>query len=229
MPDYDYLLFDADNTLFDFDRCEQWALRLTLEEHGCPFNDVTEGLYVAINRALWARFDRGEVSREWLVVERFAAFLRIMGLPGDPEALNRTYLTHLGEAPILYPGAEELCRRLSGRYTLAVITNGVASAQRGRFERSPLKDIIPWLFISGELGVSKPRKEFFQKVFQTMGIGDPRRALVVGDNLLTDVWGGLNAGADACWFNPRRLDSDPSVTPTWVVDSFAALEALLLP
>ena len=32
MPDYDYLLFDADNTLFDFDRCEQWALRLTLED-----------------------------------------------------------------------------------------------------------------------------------------------------------------------------------------------------
>ena len=62
-----------------------------------------------------------------------------------------------------------------------------------------------------------------------MGIDDPRRALVVGDNLLTDVWGGRNAGADACWFNPRRLPGDPSVRPTWEADSFAALKALLLP
>lgn len=228
MPSYQYLLFDADNTLFDFDRSEHEALRLTLEEAGCPFNDVTEGLYVAINRALWARFDLGEIPRERLVVERFDAFLRIMGLSGDPQAFNRAYLDHLAHTVILYPGAEDLCRRLAGRYTLAIITNGVARAQRGRFERSPLRDVIPWLFISEEVGASKPQPAFFQRVFRDMGIDDPSRALVIGDNLLTDVWGGLNAGADACWLNPRRLPVAPDVRPTWEADGFPALEALLL-
>lgn len=228
MSRYDYILFDADNTLFDFDQSERQALRLTLEGAGFPYNDVTEGLYVAVNRALWARFDRGEVTREWLVVERFAAFLRIMGLPGDPQALNRTYLEHLSRTVLLYPGAEALCRRLSRRYTLAVITNGVASAQRGRFERSPLKELVPFLFISGEMGVSKPQTAYFQQVFQTMGITDPGHALVVGDNLLTDVWGGLNAGADAAWYNPCHLPGDPEIRPTLEVDSFDALAALLL-
>lgn len=228
MSRYDYILFDADNTLFDFDQSERRALRLTLEGAGCPCNDVTEGLYAAVNRALWARFDRGEVTREWLVVERFAAFLRIMGLPGDPQDLNRAYLDYLSRTVILYPGAEALCRRLSRRYTLAVITNGVASAQRGRFERSPLKELVPFLFISGEMGVSKPQTEYFRQVFQTMGITDPGRALVVGDNLLTDVWGGLNAGADAVWYNPRHLPGDPEIRPALEVDSFDALAALLL-
>lgn len=36
MPRYDYVLFDADNTLFDFDRAEAEALRTTLAEYGLP-------------------------------------------------------------------------------------------------------------------------------------------------------------------------------------------------
>ena len=50
---YDYVLFDADHTLYDFDRAERRALRQTLEERGYPFNEETEGCYRAINNDLW--------------------------------------------------------------------------------------------------------------------------------------------------------------------------------
>ena len=66
MPRYDYVLFDADNTLFDFDRAEAEALRTTLAEYGLPATPETEETYLAVNRALWAQFDRGEVSRSGL-------------------------------------------------------------------------------------------------------------------------------------------------------------------
>ena len=88
MPRYDYVLFDADNTLFDFDRAEAEALRTTLAEYGLPVTPETEEVYLAVNRALWAQFDRGEVSREWLVVERFARLTAALGVEADPAALN---------------------------------------------------------------------------------------------------------------------------------------------
>ena len=138
MPRYEVVLFDADHTLFDFDRAEREALRQTLEEAGLPADGETEARYLSINRALWNRLDRGEVRREWLVVERFAALLRALGRTGDAAALNRAYLDHLGEGSYLLPGAQALCRALAPRCTLAIVTNGVARAQRRRFEASPL-------------------------------------------------------------------------------------------
>ena len=228
MPRYDVILFDADNTLFDFDRAEAEALRATLARYGLPVTARSVAAYLAINRELWARFDRGEVSREWLVVERFARLLRTLGRPGDPAAMNRAYLTRLGEGAFLLPGAEALCRALAPRCTLAIVTNGVALAQRARFEASPLRDVVPWLFISEEVGASKPDPAFFAPVLRALGEPDRARVLMVGDNLLTDIRGGINAGLDTAWFNPNHLPGGPDVRPTWEVDGFPALEALIL-
>ena len=212
MPRYEVVLFDADHTLFDFDRAEREALRQTLEEAGLPADGETEARYLSINRALWNRLDRGEVRREWLVVERFAALLRALGRTGDAAALNRAYLDHLGEGSYLLPGAQALCRALAPRCTLAIVTNGVARAQRRRFEASPLNGLIPWLFISEELGASKPDSAFFAPVLRTLGNPDPRRVLMVGDNLLADIQGGIRAGCPATppssppgrWTDTRR-------------------------
>ena len=228
MPRYEVVLFDADHTLFDFDRAEREALRQTLEEAGLPADGETEARYLSINRALWNRLDRGEVRREWLVVERFAALLRALGRTGDAAALNRAYLDHLGEGSYLLPGAQALCRALAPRCTLAIVTNGVARAQRRRFEASPLNGLIPWLFISEELGASKPDPAFFAPVLRTLGNPDPRRVLMVGDNLLADIQGGIQAGLDTAWYNPGRLPGDPAIVPTWEVDGYAALQALIL-
>ena len=228
MPRYEVVLFDADHTLFDFDRAEREALRQTLEEAGLPADGETEARYLSINRALWNRLDRGEVRREWLVVERFAALLRALGRTGDAAALNRAYLDHLGEGSYLLPGAQALCRALAPRCTLAIVTNGVARAQRRRFEASPLNGLIPWLFISEELGASKPDSAFFAPVLRTLGKPDPRRVLMVGDNLLADIQGGIQAGLDTAWYNPGRLPGDPAIVPTWEVDGYAALQALIL-
>lgn len=108
MPRYDYVLLDADNTLFDFDLAEHKALGLTLAGHGIPFTPEAEQTYIDINTALWSKFDRGEISQGALVVERFSSFLRAVGRAGDPAELNRYYLSRLGEQGDLLPGAEAL-------------------------------------------------------------------------------------------------------------------------
>lgn len=228
MANFDYILFDADNTLFDFDLAEQEALRSVLEARGYPLDDHTRQLYLSINRDLWARLDRGEVTQSWLVVERFAAFTRAMGRKDDPAAFNRDYLDQLAQGAFLLPGAEALCRHLAPHCTLAIITNGVARAQRGRFARSPLADVIPYLFISEEVGASKPSPAFFEPVLRQLGNPSRERVLVVGDNLATDIRGGLDCGLPTAWYNPKRLTNSTPWQPRWEVSSYSQLEHLIL-
>ena len=111
MPRYDYVLLDADNTLFDFDLAEHKALGLTLASHGIPFTPEAEQTYIDINTALWSKFDRGEISQGELVVERFSAFLRAVGRAGDPAELNRYYLSRLYQLI----ETDQCCRRIANR------------------------------------------------------------------------------------------------------------------
>ena len=229
MSRYDFVLFDADNTLFDFDRAEHEALALALKAFSIPCTPETEALYVSINSALWAMLDRGEASREWLVVERFARLTAALGVEADPAALNRTYLDQLGQQPFLLPGAEAVCRALGGHCTLAILTNGVARAQRGRFERSALAGLIPHLFISEEVGASKPSPDFFRPVLSALGVTDPRRALMVGDNLTTDIGGAAAMGLDTAWYCPAAPSQSPqTVAPTWEIGRLEELIPLVL-
>lgn len=228
MANFDFLLFDADNTLFDFDRAEDAALRQVLAERGYPDDDATRGLYLSINRDLWARLDRGEVTQSFLVVERFAAFTRAMGRDDDPVAFNRDYLDRLAQGAFLLPGAEALCRTLAPHCTLAIITNGVARAQWGRFARSPLADVIPHLFISEEVGAAKPSPAFFEPVLRQLGVTRRERVLVVGDNLSTDIRGALDCGLPAAWYNPRGLPNTTPWTPQWTFSDYTQLEELVL-
>lgn len=225
---YDVVLFDADNTLFDFDAAEAQALDLTLAAYGYPVDDSARTCYLAINRDLWTRFDRGEVKREWLVVERFAALQRTLGGRHDPAEMNAFYLSRLAEGAQLLPGAEALCRALSPYCTLAIVTNGVASAQRGRFGRSPLKGLIPWLFISEEVGYQKPQRQFFDAVRSAMSPPSSARIVVVGDSLTADILGASNAGLDSIWYNPQGLPGRPDITPTFEARSFDRISQLIL-
>ena len=220
MPRYDYVLFDADNTLYDFDRAEDRALALTLEHYGFPDTPEIRARYSAGNRALWAAFDRREVTKDFLLVERFAAFQRQMGTDHDSAEMNLYYLTRLSEGAFLLPGAEELCRALAPHCTLAIITNGVTLAQTGRFSRSPLRDVIPHLFISEQLGTQKPDPAFFDAVLSALAVPDRSRAVVVGDSLTADIQGAVNSGLDSVWYNPKGLPIPDTPRPTLTACSY---------
>ena len=107
----------------------------------------------------------------------------------------------------------------------------VIMVRRKRLEDIPVEllDFIDgYVFLSEEMGLVKPDPAFFAPVLRALGEPDRSRVLMVGDNLLTDIQGGKNAGLDTAWFNPRRLPGDPAVVPTWEADGFPALRALIL-
>ena len=211
MMKYEYLLFDADDTLFDFPKASSRAFEAMCRTHDIPCTPENYRLYHGINLELWAAFDRGEVTKEFVTLERYVRFLRALDLERDPAACNRDYLAGLGEGVYPLPHAEAVCRELKDRgHRMYIITNAVASVQRSRLRGSVFADLFEAAFISEEAGAAKPSRAYYDYVRRRLpGLTDAN-ALIIGDSLTTDIQGANNAGLSCCWFNPagkpRRED-----------------------
>jgi 2-haloacid dehalogenase len=228
---YDFILFDADRTLFDFDRSQRQSLREVYRQNGIPETDELLNLYVHINNRLWARFDKGEITTAELTRVRFVHFLEEAGITGpDPAALNLQYLTALSCHGELFDGAEELCRSLAPFCKEYIVTNGIALSQIGRLERSPIRKYIEKMYISEELGIRKPEAGYFERVRADIGLNDSQwnRTVIVGDGLRSDILGGRNANLDTIWYNPKGVENRTDITPTWEAATFEEIRVIIL-
>ncbi len=227
MKRFDFLLLDADGTLFDFDRAEARALEQVFRWAGIDDVERARTLYLGINRGLWDAFERGEVTKEQLQERRFAQLLEALDLQGDGLAMNGRYLDYLAQGDDLIPGALEVCRSLSACCRLALVTNGISRVQHGRMARSPLKPFFEHIFISEDIGFQKPQPEYFAHCLRALGSPDPDRCLVVGDSLSSDMAGGIAAGLPTCWYNPKGAPRPVGMAVTYEIRALRELEKIL--
>ena len=229
---YDVVLFDLDHTLLDSDASHaaaiDAALLPVLGQTTQPFDDIREA-FTRINNALWRSVERGAVNPNEVKVLRFVQLLDELGIDGDPEHMGATFAGTLTTHGDLYPGARELLDRLAGKVQLGMVTNGIGVVQRGRLERLKISDLFEAVVISGEVGVSKPSPAIFDVVFEALGVGDRGSAVMVGDNLGSDIAGGVAAGIDTVWFNQHGVANETDVVAQHEVRSIAELAALLVP
>ncbi len=228
MKKYKYLLFDADNTLFDFDKSEHEALLLTLKAFSLPTDDVTLATFHSINDALWKSLERGEITQSELRVERFRQLLEAIHANEElANAMNCEYVKNLSEMRYTLDTSESVLEQLSSEYRIIIITNGIYEVQSKRISASSLHNYITDIFVSEKVGYSKPAKEFFDFVLRS--IGDPLKTnyLVIGDSLTSDIKGAVNSGIDSVWFNPHKKQNN--VVPSmYTVNKLTELLPLLL-
>lgn len=225
---YNIALLDADNTLLDFTRSEHEALCDCLRRRGLPTDREITERYAKINDDHWKMLECGEVTREFLRINRFAQFFEEYGFHEDPTKMADDYLIALSQKSYLVDGALEFCRHIYGKCRLFIITNGNTVVQKGRFEPCPLAPMFEACFISEEMGCAKPEKRFFDKVAKLIPNFAPEGTIVVGDSLSSDIQGGFNAGLDTCWFNPLRKPIRGSVEPTYIASDFKEIENIIL-
>jgi len=224
MPGYTWLLFDADGTLFDFDKAEERALELVLADLKQPASESALRSYRAINRELWHGFELGRVTQAEIKVRRFQLWMEELRVEADPDETGHNYVRHLSEQTDLLPGAQELVEMLSEHYRMVIVTNGLKEVQRPRMQRSSLSPYFEDVIISGELGVAKPDPRFFDATFARMGHPQRQEVLMVGDSLSADMQGGIQYGLDTCWCNFRNEQTELSVTHEVTgLDQLAAL------
>jgi 2-haloacid dehalogenase len=203
MPPYNWLLFDADGTLFAYDGAEEEALQNVFAHYQLSFNEEVAAAYKRINQGMWKRLEEQTISLMDLRWKRFADLFAEMGIHQDAVVFSRTYLNYLGQSAHLIPGSLEVLDQLQGRFRMAIITNGINDVQHSRMRLSGLGRYFPFIFTSEAIGVFKPARGFFDAVFA--GIGQPAKenVLVIGDSLSSDIAGGVGYGLDTCWYNPR--------------------------
>lgn len=226
MP-YSTLLFDADGTLFDYERAETWALTETFNHYGLRFEPGHTQLYRQINDPLWDAFEQGTMTQKRLKVLRFELLFEALGHDVDAAAFSEAYSRQLGNATFLIDGAHDLVMALSGRHRLLLLTNGLADVQRPRFGASTIGRYFEEWVISEEVGVAKPDPRIFDIAFERLGRPPKDDVLIIGDSLTSDIAGGINYGIDTCWYNPAALDGIPALSATYEIRDLAQITAIV--
>lgn len=227
MKKYKTLLFDFDDTLFDFPKSEEIALINTFEKYNIEKTEANFELYRKENRNFWIGFENGKYKDSSAAPIRFKNLLEILEICGiDYFEMNETYLTELSKTAFPIEDSVGMIKRLSEHYDIFIITNALARVNKARTQISGIKPYIKGTFISEEIGVSKPSKEYFDYCLKHTG-GNKNSCLVIGDSLSSDIKGGINSGIDTCWFNRKNLENKENLKINYEVKSIKELETLL--
>ncbi len=221
---YDFILFDADDTLFDFQATAKKCFLETSKSFGLPSNDENYYLYRDINQNLWDEYSLGKIEKKVIIKLRFSIYGEKIGKTIDPDAFAKIYEEKLSKTSILLPETVTTLQRLKSLNTkLYLITNGTKHVQRGRLALSGIEGFFDGIFISDEMGCSKPSSKYLEIVENSIKGFDRKRALICGDSLVSDIPLGTNNGIDTCFFNPNGISTVENVNYTYNIKSLSEI------
>ena len=220
---YQWILFDADETLFHFDAFK--GLQLMFSRFDVDFSRDDFSHYQTVNLPLWVDYRDGKITATQLQNRRFQFWADKLAV--TTQTLNSAFMTAMADICCLLPGAKELISALTGKVNMGIITNGFTELQRVRLEKTGLKDVFAPLVISEQVGIAKPDIGIFEHALTHMGDVQREQVLMVGDNPHSDILGGMNAGFDTCWLNSENSALPDGIKPSYQVTSLTQLQSLL--
>ena len=233
---YKDLFIDFDDTLYDTRGNAVIALSETFEafhlERYFADPQTFYDAYWWANIDLWTRYSKGEITRDYLIVERFRRPLSEGKGMEVTEALclemSDRFLDFCASKPGVIDGAHELMDYLKQRgYRMHMTSNGFHEVQYKKLAACGMRDYFDTIILSENAGVNKPSPAFFDYALRQSG-ASRETTLMIGDNLQTDILGALNAGIDALLFNRWEVDVRESPqAPTFVVDHLRDIIGIL--
>lgn len=218
---YEILLFDLDGTLLDFDASEHAALIKLFAAHGITVTDELIETYKTVNNGFWRAYERGEISMSVLLDTRFGKTMSHFGIDIDGASWEKEYRGYLGDFAFIIDEADDILKKLASCHRVFAVTNGVGDTQINRLKLAGIIDCFEDIFVSQLVGAQKPSKMFFDYVERNIAGFDKSKALIIGDSLLTDIAGGMNAGIDTCFVNLKGKRHDQ--TPTYEISKLSDL------
>ena len=210
---YEFILIDADDTLFDFQKTAEKNFEETCKKLGVPYKDGYYEIYRDINQNYWDLFSLGKVEKSVLKKMRFVDFGKAIGFEINADEFMPLYENGLAKISILFPETIPVLNKVKNLgLKIYLITNGLANVQRGRLKLSGLESVFDGIFISDEMGTSKPSKIYYDMVVSQIDSFDKSKALVVGDSLVSDMPLGIENGIDTCFYNPHCIKTDLPIT-----------------
>ncbi|MBQ8784361.1 MAG: YjjG family noncanonical pyrimidine nucleotidase [Clostridia bacterium] len=227
------ILFDIDNTLLSFDEYVKESMKIGFEKFGIgKYEDYMFSVFTNINSSLWRSIENGELSFEELQKIRWNKIFEHLGISADGVAFEKYFQECLCESAIPINGASELLESLSGKYTLGVASNGPYFQQVNRLRICGMLHYFSHLFISEEIGSSKPSSEFFNTCIDRLNskadkIIKPCEIMIIGDSLSSDMAGGIRCGMKTCFYNPHSKPVPRELKLNYTVTSLKEIANIL--
>lgn len=223
------ILWDVDGTLLDFHAAEKAAIRTLFQKFGLgTCTDEMLQRYSKINRSYWERLERGELTRDQVLIGRFQEFFEKEGLDVSvAEEFNLAYQVSLGDTIVYCDDSLSIIKSLVGKVKQYIVSNGTVVAQEKKLRLSGIGALTDGVFLSEQLGVEKPNLKFFDQVFAKIGEYEKDQVLIVGDSLTSDIRGGNNAGIKTCWYNPAHTKNQENVSVDYEIEDLHEIFQIL--
>ncbi len=219
---YSIVLFDADDTLFDFYHTGQKSFIKAFASLGIKADENDYDLYSDINQKRWDLYSVGKMTKHDVVIGRFEEYSAAKGLKFDINAFYELYEDNLSKTAILLPETVNTLKTLKNLgVRIFLITNGLSKVQRGRLALSGIAEYFEDVFISDEIGYNKPSKEYFGFISAKITNFNKEKTLIVGDSLISDIALGINNNVDSCLFNPNKITTPNKTKPTYEISNMS--------
>jgi len=218
---YKHIFFDLDHTIWDFDKNAEETLYELYDIYqlgaiGVPAAPVFIETYTRNNHQLWAEYHTGKISKDELRETRFKRTFLELGLHPDivPAAFEDDYVKMGPTKTNLFADAHEVLTYLQSKYTLHLISNGFKESTEIKVVNTDIDRYFQNVIISEVVGVNKPDPKIFEHALTLAG-ATKAESLMIGDSLEADVYGALNFGIDAIFFNALNV-AKPNDVPLQV-------------
>ncbi|MFF7362647.1 HAD-IA family hydrolase [Streptomyces sp. NPDC008125] len=197
------VLWDVDDTLFDYSGADRVAMAALLELEGLPGGWATpdEALdgWRALTARHWARFAAGETDFEGQRRDRVREFLGRDLEDAEADAWFRRHAAHYEAAWSLFPDVLPVLDLLDG-YRHGVLSNAGAVQQDRKLSALGVRHRFEALLCAVELGVSKPDAGAFHAACEALAL-EPHEVAYVGDEPDIDAAGAVAAGLTGIWLD----------------------------
>lgn len=203
------LFFDLDHTIYDFDKNSALTFQAIFTEMELSGVDDFMTHFKPINDSYWERFSKEEISRYFLRYGRLKDTFDAIDVKINDDHIYYIADEFIGKLPNynhVFDGAYETLDVLKNNYRLHIITNGPDSVQEKKLKNANLTGYFQTITNSEIAGVKKPHPGIFQHALTTANT-KAENSLMIGDNINADVYGALNVGMQAVWFNEFKLEN----------------------
>jgi len=253
---FDTILFDLDDTLIvEWESAEKSFIE-TLEQsdiqvdkteflkvirkqakenwYKLPTIDYCLKIGISSREALWADFSGEDFQyvelRKLSGAYRFDTWsqaLMMFNINNSKiaERLSSEYKRIRNSKHILFPETIEILQKLKGKFKLGLITNGAPDLQWKKINGGNLKHYFDFIAVSGEQGYAKPDSRFFDIVVNAL-VSTSERTIMIGDNLRTDIKGGLDYGLKTIWINRSGIKNN-DIKPDYEITNLLELISIL--
>ena len=223
---YKAIFLDIDDTVFNFKKCSESALKETFSTLNLEYNKSVFESFSTIDARLWKQQKEELLTVADVLNIRFTKLSEMLGLDYDNNLAKEHFGSLLGEQYIMEPGIEEVLKRISADFKIYAASNGVLTMQENRLQLSGLKRYFTDLYVSDDIGYAKPNINFFTESMKRAEL-KPSEILMIGDSLVSDIAGARAAGIDSVLYNPYGLENLTRISADYEIKDLHELAGIL--